>query len=172
MYATASLGNNLVWVFQREANGLLTAVVDPAEAGSRPIASPQGSYSAPIVVNDLLFVAVEKDNLVYAARRNEETGRLLYLPTAVGEVSAGGTATAEGEAAADIPPTSNTPPSAPAPPTANPGPAGGDAAAVTAPKDGGATKRPVALAFNPAGNVLYVSEDTDASISTFQITSP
>lgn len=90
LYVTASFGSNLVWVFARGDGGLLTVVTDPVEAGGRPTPSPQGSYSAPLAVSvlglgDLLFIAVEKDNMVYIAHRNESSGRLSYFSTALGE---------------------------------------------------------------------------------------
>jgi len=90
LYVTASLGNELVWVFKREEGGLLTVVVDPvASTSEREVGTPQGSYAATISVTvppveDLLFVAVEKDNQVYAAKRDSE-GKISYFATGVGE---------------------------------------------------------------------------------------
>ena len=132
LYATASFGNNLVWVFQREADGQLTAVVDPMLASGRQVPAPSGgSYASALNVDapgleDLLLVAVEKENLIYAARRDPDNGgRLSYFPDTVG-----GDGTATGPSV---------------------------------------LRRPVSMAFNPANNVLYVSEAGDNAISSYRL---
>lgn len=91
LYVTASLGNELVWVFKRETDGQLTVVVDSVAASTeRDVGTPQGSYAASITVTvspigDLLFVAVEKENQVYVAKRDVASGRLSYYTQPVGE---------------------------------------------------------------------------------------
>jgi hypothetical protein len=92
LYASASLGNELVWLFRREQGGLLTVVVNPTSEGSAVVGPPQGSYAATVAVNvppigGLIFVAVEKDNLVYAGLRNATDGRIRYFPGNVGQVT-------------------------------------------------------------------------------------
>jgi DNA-binding beta-propeller fold protein YncE len=91
LYAAASFGNHLVWAFTREPGGLLTTVVDPELEGGRDVGPPQGGSYAAVLPLDaqglapLLLVAVEKENLIYAAQRSPtDGGRLKYFPSTAG----------------------------------------------------------------------------------------
>lgn len=91
LYSTASFGNNLVWIFQREANGMLTTVIDPVDEATsgRQVGPPQGSYSSVLALDTpslgaLLLVSVEKENVVYVAQRQlSNSGRLSYFAAGV-----------------------------------------------------------------------------------------
>ncbi len=104
LYCAASFGNHLVWAFTREPGGLLTTVVDPELAGGREVGAPQGGSYAQVLALDgpgklgpLLLVAVEKENLIYAARRSvAEGGRISFLASTAGGGDSGAAAGPEG----------------------------------------------------------------------------
>ena len=76
-----------MWAFAREPDGRLAAVVDPVvPGGGVQVAGPEGGSYASVLPLDanglppLLLVAVEKANVVYAARRAADgAGQLTYL---------------------------------------------------------------------------------------------
>lgn len=140
LYSTASLGNNLVWIFQRQPDGRLTTVIDPVilpsltspSSGQRDeVPAPQGSYSSSLalehpLLGPLLMVSVEKDNVVHAAVRQTgegQQGRLIYLRGEIG-----------GEGGKE-----------------------------------GRLNRPSSMAWDETAEVLYVSETGDNAISSYKL---
>ena len=165
LYCTASLGNNLVWVFKREPGGLLTTVVDPVQQqGGQQVAPPQGSYSSAIALDTpqlgpLLLVSVEKDNVVYLAHRNAtNNGRLTYFPSIIGGTSTrdnnGGGGGVEEGGGGD-----------------NGGDGGGDSGGRggSVRTGGGGLNRPVSMAYAGEGNTLFISEVGDNAISSYRL---
>jgi 6-phosphogluconolactonase (cycloisomerase 2 family) len=155
LYCTASLGNNLVWVFKREQGGLLTTVVDPVQQeGGQQVAPPQGSYSSAIALDtpqlgSLLLVSVEKDNVVYLAHRNAtNSGRLTYFPSIIGGTPTTGAAGGGGGG------------------NGGDGGGGGGGSVGTG---GGGLNRPVSMAFAEEGNTLFISEVGDNAISSYRL---
>lgn len=90
LYATSTLGTNLVWVFRRESFGGLTTEANPVtHAEDAHVQPPTGSYTAAISLlvtpeSGLLFTAIEKEGLIYYAKIQPENGRIAYYPNPIG----------------------------------------------------------------------------------------